>query len=218
MSLTSKITCVAILLCSLLLIVATGRVNIRNFEKVQHSIEEIYKDRLVVKGLIFELSSLLNRKEIAIISGDQNFFNRTNESINSQIADHLQAFRETYLTTNEEVTLNRFSEGIKNLESIEKKMNLLDGVVLTRVESSELKSRIKSLQDDLRTLSSIQLSEGERKLRTSERAVKSMHEFESIENYAVLTLGFLILVFILVPGSRKQQNGQASTDISASAG
>lgn len=96
MNITSKIICTMVILCSCVLIFLTGRTNVRNFEKVHTSIEEIYKDRLVVKGLIFDLSSLLHRKELAIVSGDQTFYVNTNESTNSQMAEHLSAFRSTY--------------------------------------------------------------------------------------------------------------------------
>ena len=87
---TNKIIWTLILVCILLLILVTGQSNVRNFEKVQSSIETIYKDRLVVKGLIFELSSLLHQKEIAIISGNQILYKKTNGSINAEIAKILQ--------------------------------------------------------------------------------------------------------------------------------
>ena len=204
MTLTNKIICISVLIGSFLLILATGRVNIRNFEKVQHSIEEIYQDRLVVKGLIFKLSSLLHQKEIAIVTNDKNFFGPTNESINQKISKHLKDFRATKLTTEEELTLNEFSRGIGTLEASEKEIDLKNEANLSENKSNRLTEQIAALQMNLKTLSNIQLSEGERKLSNSEKAVQSMYRFESIENYAMLFLGLLVLVFIFVPGPTKQ--------------
>lgn len=204
MTLTNKIICISVLIGSFLLILATGRVNIRNFEKVQHSIEEIYQDRLVVKGLIFKLSSLLHQKEIAIVTNDKNFFGPTNESINQKISKHLKDFRATKLTTEEELTLNEFSRGIETLEASEKEIDLKNEANLSENKSNRLTEQIAALQMNLKTLSNIQLSEGERKLSNSEKAVESMYRFESIENYAMLFLGLLVLVFIFVPGPTKQ--------------
>jgi hypothetical protein len=204
MSLASKITCVSVLIGSFLLILATGRVNIRNFEKVQHSIEEIYKDRLVVKGLIFKLSSLLHEKEVALLSGNKSFFASDNNAINEQIDQHLKDFRATELTTQEELTLNQFSRGITALQNLEKQMTLESENWLTPKDSKNLMSQIETLRAKLKILSNIQLSEGERKLSNSEKAVESMNQFESIENYAMLFLCLLIAAFIFVPGPNKQ--------------
>ncbi len=204
MSLASKITCVSVLIGSFLLILATGRVNIRNFEKIQHSIEEIYKDRLVVKGLIFKLSSLLHEKEVALLSNNKSFFVSNNGNINDQIDQHLKDFRATKLTTQEELTLNQFSRGTKKLQKLEKQLSLESENWLTPENSRNLISQIETLRAKLKILSSIQLSEGERKLTNSEKAVESMNQFESIENYAMLFLSLLIAAFIFAPGPKKQ--------------
>jgi len=198
MSLESKFTCIIILLCSFLLILATGRVNIRNFEEVQHSIEEIYSDRLVVKGLIFELSALLHKKELSLVF-DKEKNNMQNELINAQIAKNLQEFRTTQLTSNEEKTLDRFSKGVKFLQAVEKEVDLSNRENLDKIQINQLSDKIQSLQKDLKTLSGIQLSEGKHKMNVSNAAVVKMYKFERIENYALLILGVMMLFFVFIP-------------------
>lgn len=196
---TSKITCIVVFLSSLLLIFAMGRTNVRHFKEVQSSIEGIYKDRLVVNALIFELSSLLHKKQIAITANDESFFGRINASTNLQIEEYLREFRETYLTEFEEKTLNRFEEGLKQLYSLEKKVTNTNKNITILPFSQEIQGQISSLQIDLRTLLDIQLSEGKRKLNLSGKAVEAMDLNQTIENYSILIIGLLILGILLIP-------------------
>ncbi len=210
---TSKIIWTLILVCILLLILVTGQSNVRNFEKVQSSIETIYKDRLVVKGLIFELSSLLHQKEIAIISGNQTLYKEINESINAEIEKHLQSFRATQLTIYEEKTLDRFTKALQTLQARESALGLADGFDITEVNDKMLSAQFNGLQKDLKTLSEIQLSEGKRKLGISDKAVDSMNVFARFENYILIIFGVLILVLIfIVPGASAKESAKPKED------
>lgn len=207
MSTTSKIVWTLGLLCAFLLILVTGRTNVRNFEKVQSSIEEIYKDRLVVKGLIFELSSLIHRKEVAILSKDESFYLHQNTALNGQISELISAFRETKLTPQEEEALDRFSMRVKNL--LEQEMDLTNSKEVQTFFSQESKVRdiIGGLEEDLKLLSGIQLLEGKKKLSLSDRAIDSMNTFERVENYMLIIFGVLMsaLIFI-VPGPKQEED------------
>ena len=210
---TSKIIWTLILVCILLLILVTGQSNVRNFEKVQSSIETIYKDRLVVKGLIFELSSLLHRKEIAIITGNQILYKQINQSIDEEMAKHLLSFRATQLTIYEEKTLDRFTKALETLQAREKALGLSNGFDITEVNDKMLIAQFSGLQKDLKTLSEIQLSEGKRKLGISDKAVDSMNVFARFENYILIIFGILILVLIfIVPGASAKDSDQVQKD------
>lgn len=191
----------AVLLCSFLLILATGRTNVRNYEKLQNSIEEIYKDRLVVKGLIFNLSTLLHKKELAIASNDSNFFLKNNKAVNNKIADLLRQFRETKLTQKEEDTLDLFSRGVKELQASENEISPSQKVTLSNTDYKKLKTKIEGLQNDLVVLSGIQLEEGLEKLKIGNHAVKQMNEFANIETYALVLIGIMMVALFFIPGS-----------------
>lgn len=201
MSATNKIIWILGLLCAFLFILITGRTNIQNFEKVQSSIEEIYKDRLVVKGLIFELSSNLHKKEVAILSQDKSYFSLSNNSINTQMAEYIRAFKETKLTSLEEETLLRFSTNFENLKKLEKEFDF------SKETSKKVFSQIAGLKEDLKTLSGIQLTEGKKKLSMSGKAVASMNFFAQVENYMLIIFGALVLVLIfVVPGQKSSDS------------
>lgn len=195
---SSKITCIIVFLTSLLLIFSMGRVNVRNFSEVKKSVEDIYKDRLVVNGMIIELQQLLHQKELAIVSEDPLFWERTNSSINLQLEELIREFRETYLTNLESETLDRFSSGIKKLKGLEGKVFFENKKMNDFIKKSLLEN-LSSLKIDLKTLSSIQLAEGKRKLYISDKAVEEMKLHQTIENYAILVIGILIIITILIP-------------------
>lgn len=195
---SSKITCIIVFLTSLLLIFSMGRVNVRYFSEVKKSVEDIYKDRLVVNGMIIELQQLLHQKELAIVSEDSLFWERTNSSINLQLEELIREFRETYLTNLESETLDRFSSGIKKLKDLEGKVFFENKKMNDFIKKSLLEN-LSSLKIDLKTLSSIQLAEGKRKLYISDKAVEEMKLHQTIENYAILVIGILIIITILIP-------------------
>lgn len=204
MTTTSKIVFVVGLVCSSLLILFSGQANIKHFEQVQRSVEHIYEDRLVVKGLIFELSSLLHQKEIANISGNEAFYVQTNSSINDQIEANLEAFRTTQLTPSEATTLEKFSTEFEELSSEETALKLSDGHEFSPSEVAPLSAQIHQLQDHLKVLADIQLSEGKRKLMASEESSSSMRLFARVENYMLIIFAVLAIgIIFFVPGSRK---------------
>lgn len=199
MSWSSKGACIVVFLTSLLLIFAMGRTNVANFSHVKTSIKEIYEDRLVVKKMIYDLSRLLHQKELAVVTSDMAFFERTNDSLNLQIQDLIKEFKQTYLTDYERGTLSRFESGITELQTMESEIVAgSDGKIADYI-ASNLTSHIDSLYVDLNTLSQIQLAEGKRKLAVSEKAVEAMKMNQSIEHYSLIVIGILIFIVILLP-------------------
>jgi hypothetical protein len=181
-----------------LFVVLTGRTNVQNFERVQQSLEDIYADRLVVKGLIFELSTLLHRKEIATLTADAAFYANLDPSVNDQIEERLVEFRATTLTPMEEQTLERFAATVEDLKADEAALDLAAAVELSPEESARLAGHMASLKEDLKALSMIQLTEGRRKLSVGDRAVDDMNSIARIENYMLAALAVMLLALIFV--------------------
>lgn len=201
-----------VLLSAMALILITGQTNKRNYEKVQNSIAEIYKDRLVVKGLIFDLVTDLHQKELALAKQDSAFFMNQNQKVNQRILENIKTFEATKLTQLEEETLRNFSVRVTALINSELKTNFAEANTFTSEAISPLKEQINDLHLNLKTLSKIQLEEGKRKLDKSGDAVESMHFFEKIENYFLIIFGILIFAIIFIfPGSNgKYLLGKAS--------
>lgn len=202
MSIFNKAMWCAVLVSAILLILITGQTNKRNFEEVRGSIEEIYKDRLVVKGLIYNLVTDLHQKELALIKQDKSFFPTENKNLNERILKNIEIFRATKLTASEDETLRRFAMGVTNLIASENTLGLnQQEKALKKDDTEALLAMVNGLYGNLDTLSKIQLEEGKRKLLKSEGAISSMRFFERVENYFVIVFGILVFVIIFVfPG------------------
>jgi hypothetical protein len=56
------------------LVLATNLVDRSNFNRIKNSVISIYEDRLVAKGIIFDMNALVNQKQVALLKGDTIFF------------------------------------------------------------------------------------------------------------------------------------------------
>ena len=202
MSITSKAACVIVFLTSILLIFTMGRTNQRHFAELHNSIEEIYKDRLVVKGMIYDMASILHKKEIGLLSTPKIFFEVNNPALRNEMDELLVEYRKTYLTDREETTLMNFEKGVKDLRKVEDAIIYNNNDSISMEFASKYSLLLDSLATDLRSLSRIQLSEGKRKLNVGDRAIEMMNTNQQFENYAIALIGFLILVVILWPKSK----------------
>lgn len=186
------------LISVVLFVVLTGRSNVENFERVQAAVEEIYEDRLVVKGLIFELSTLLHRKEIATISSDAEFYADRNARVNEEIGDRLREFRATKLTPKEAEALERFESNVEVLQATEVELRLAETTELSLAERQRLAGEMANLQEDLRALSRIQLAEGKRQMSVGDKAVDEMNWIAQVENYMLIALAVMLLALIFL--------------------
>jgi len=87
----------------------------KNFLSVKESIVTIYEDRLVAKGVLFEISHLIYEKELAIIQKDKEYFSGKKNSNNEEINTLVLTFEQTKLTRQEETILNRLKENLEGL-------------------------------------------------------------------------------------------------------
>ena len=177
-----------------LLILGTSRTNVVNYQRVQASVEEIYEDRLVVKGLIFELARGLHEKELAHVGGDEEFFLRTNEAVDAGLEESLERFRATRLTPQEELTLNRFAANVDRLKTAEAATQPPQDM------TPELSQLFEALDRDLDALAEIQLAEGRRQLALSDKAVSDMNLGARLQMFMLGLLATAMLcVALFVP-------------------
>ncbi len=211
MSNLNKFMWTATLVCAIALILMTGQTNKRNYEKVQGSIEGIYADRLVVKGLIYDLVTSLHKKEVALLRSNTDFFSGENKTLNDKMKTHIELFKETELTPKEDETLRKFEKDFNRLVAIESKLTSAEYGFSKNRDYNEIERMLTNLYRGLNQLSEIQLEEGKRKLQKSVGAVKSMNFFERIENYFLIIFSVLILIILFVfPGEKKKENAQES--------
>lgn len=139
------------------LIVITNLIDNNNFTRVKDSVVSIYEDRLVVYDLIFEMSKLVQDKEMAIVVSNVDFYLKKNTSVDEQIKGFITSYEDTRLTTQERKVFNIFNDNIQQLRKME-----------TTIVSNDFKDKeilinlIFEIKENLYDLTKIQLNQGKR--------------------------------------------------------
>jgi len=174
------------------LILATNLIDKNNYSKIKDSVETIYKDRLLVKGLILDIKDIVHKKELASVEQDSVFYTSQVEQLNQKMDLLISNFENTKLTKQEEKLLKQFKKDHKSL--VNKEQNLSK---FTSEEFKSLRPYINQLSGGLKNLSAIQLQEGEKQLAISRRAIESVELFTQIEIYFLIFLAVIVQIIVI---------------------
>lgn len=174
------------------IIIATNLIDKNNFIRVKDSVETIYEDRLLAKGLIFDKLKAVHTKELAIAREDSSFFIQENEALNLKFLSLVDRFRATELSSKESKVLEELEENFDRLKKLEKKYRESD-----YTESTQLLNQLDLVKEDLNILSAIQLEEGERQMKISQKAISDVELFTQIEIYFLIFLAVVIQLIVM---------------------
>lgn len=194
MSIFNKIKWILGVLMIFLIILATNLIDNDNFRKIEGAVESIYDDRLLAKDLVLDISMALHKKELAHALSDSLFFIEENEAVDEEIDYLIASFEETSMTKAEKRTVKNLEKHMAELRKRES-----DGV-----NNSLIFEECNSIKVTLNDLADIQLAEGQRQVRLSEKAFDSSELFTRIELYFLLFMGILIQVMILYRPKRDE--------------
>ena len=178
-----------------LIILATNLVDRKNFNIVKNSIETIYADRLVAKDILYDIAGLLWQKELAFVQEPDQFTAQT-AVINEKIAALIDRFATTKLTAREEQLFALFRGNFAELQQVEADLT---------TESAEVafREQLQLLRENLEGLSDIQLKQGKNELFESQRAIKAVDLFTTLEIYALIVIALVIQIGIFYTPSKK---------------
>ncbi|NVK84513.1 MAG: MCP four helix bundle domain-containing protein [Cytophagia bacterium] len=180
-----------------LLIAATNLVDRSNFVQVKESVMTIYEDRLVVKDLILDMYKDMQKKKVAILTEDQQFFTQDNQAVNRNLSTLIERYEATKLTDNEGVVFEELKANIQSLLAAESQVEADNPEV-----ESNLLGMISQIEANLDDLSDIQISEGRRQVSITKRATDSIELFTQLEIYVLIFLAIVIQVIILYRPSK----------------
>ncbi|MDO7136102.1 MCP four helix bundle domain-containing protein [Algibacter lectus] len=174
------------------LIIATNLIDKNNFVRVRDSVVTIYEDRLVANDLIFEMLKSVQEKELAVAISDSTFFDSKNSKVNHNIEALVSRFEETKLTSQEENVFTDLKQNVKLLVDAETKF-----LNSSYADNSMVIKHIESLKTNLSDLSKIQLTEGNRQMSISKRALDSVELFTQIEICILVLLAIVIQIIVM---------------------
>jgi len=196
-----KIRALIIISLLLLLIYAKNLIERSSFKEISRAFSEVYDDRLVVKGYIFDISEKLFTIQELIdhCNIDFDYKNIIDEITKNEneILDIIVDFEQTKLTEQEAVFLTDFKKIIKtdlNIKSYELLFTDTSGVNINQVKLYD--EKISQARKDLEELSDIQLVEGEKLIGKAKSLINKSQIWAQFE-VALLVLIIVVLYLLL---------------------
>lgn len=180
-----------VLAAAFLLVLASNRLNQRNFSAVEQSVDSVYKDRLVVQEYIYTLNNLFHKKELFLIQNDLDIEGTPQFPI---VEDILADFSKTALTTEEAMHLANLKDNYSELKELELKQNT----------KGEMVTVLSKISDNLDELSKVQLMEGEQLTQRSKRSLGMNQLLSSLEIVFLIIIGLLFLVIVFKPEKQEK--------------
>ncbi len=173
------------------LVLATNLIDRRSFRNINDSIVSIYEDRLLVKNIILDMSTTINKKEVAFLTQDTAYLAANNTALSDTLNSDLLKIKDTNLIENEEGYLKTLKEKIALMlqsenELIQNQFSTLD----------DYKTIIGEVNETLDELAHIQMKEGKRVFIKSQKDMDSVELFTQLEIYFLIGLAIIALIII----------------------
>lgn len=184
----------------------------RHFNELGDSFSAVYEDRLLVESYIFEMSDHLSRKKLLVdecnTKGDLNQIKDKINAHNNAIQGLIVAYEKTKLTPTEEVLFKDFKKKIANGLEVEK--THIYGSDFTNAENTRqaLDEVFYSALNTLNHLSTIQITEGEKLTKTSQKIVLGSASDTQFELTLLIVIGTIILTLIFTSSSTMPKTPQ----------
>ncbi|WP_194852467.1 MCP four helix bundle domain-containing protein [Nonlabens antarcticus] len=201
MAFYNKIKWVLGILMVFVLIITTNLIDRNNFVRVKDSVETIYEDRLIANDLIFEMTKLVQEKELAVATTNEAFFKEENRVINNDIQRYIEQFEQTKLTRKETEVFESLKYNFDQVEKSESSF-IASGFITT----DKLSTQITDIKQDLYDLSKIQLNEGRRQMSISKKALDTVELFTQMEIYLLVFLAIVIQIIVMYNPKSKKAN------------
>jgi len=197
MKILTKIRWIASILLVFIVVLLTNLIDRENFNRLSYSVTTMYEDRIVASDVLFELSRIIQKKEIAIYTSDSLYPREQKAKLDSQINELLNKYRQTKLTSKENFIFQQVEEELQTLQKLESKAS--------NSFSEETLKSIETIDHQLVELSKIQLQEGKRQVFASEKVKDSINLFTQGEIIFLVLMAILVQIIILYkPSSPKK--------------
>ena len=176
-----------VLAAAFLLVLASNRLNNRNFSAVEHGVDSVFEDRLVVQEYIYRLNNLFHKKELFLA---KNTLDDKGLPYYPEIKTILADFEKTDLTREEALQLSSLNENYAELKTLEK------AHLKHQASEEDIIAVLGSIGKNLDELSEVQLSEGRQLTQRSKRSLGMNELLSRIEIVFLIIIGILFLIIV----------------------
>ena len=194
-----KVMWIAGVLVVFLLILATNLIDRNHIKGVRASVSTMYKDRLIVKNIIFNISQLTEEKRIAFLLSDSTFYSTNSKKVDDSIYTLIDRFSNTVLTPNEVLYLERLHNNFEKIRALENQVSANKSYFEDEVWRKDMETHFFRVRKNLNSLSDIQIDEGKRELARVKRAFNTIDLFTNIEIAFLVVLGITALALVIFP-------------------
>ena len=187
MTILSKIKWIASVVLVFVIVLTTNLIDKDNFNRLKYSVTAIYEYRVVASDIIFEITILMQEKEIALVTSDSTFLNDQNGQVNQDIQQLMGRYGELSLGPEEQEIYTSLNEELAQLSTLEQ-----DYLQAGTGDYKSLFQSIDNVVHNLYQLSKVQLREGEKKMLMSNETMETINLFTQVE------IIFLILMAVIV--------------------
>lgn len=196
--LLNKIKWFLAVLLIFLLILATNLIDKNNFKVMQKTVDKIYKERLLAKEVLLDISIMFHKKELAYSLNDSTYLRTQNDAVNAEISKLLKMFDRIESTDEEDFIISSLNQNHSKLINLES--NLSPKGTLYTSECAEI---FDAINKNIVELASEQIKEGKAQNLIARRAVNQVELFARMETYFLIFLG-LVLQFIILYNPKKE--------------
>ncbi|MFA0962204.1 chemotaxis protein [Roseivirga sp. BDSF3-8] len=148
----------------------------------------MYEDRIVASDILFDISRIIQEKEIAYTCLEEDSQKSQNSKQNEKLRALIEKYSLTKLTEKETFAFNLLQEKLMSLEQMEDSDDASKESILEIIEK---------IDEHLHDLSKIQLQEGRRQVFISKEAKDTINLFTQAEIIFLIVMGIMIQIIIL---------------------
>lgn len=191
-----KISSVLYLLAIFGILYAANRVDQRHFETAQHTLNSIYKDRVVAQNIIYQLNSIFNKRLLSYYTLSSKDDSKPDFSgQDATIFKLLDEFRETKLTKPEAASFAALEKNYQKLLKLEERTDFS----LEENKSEHLQT-LEQIAFDLNQLSQIQVTESSNLKALGKKSLETKRLMSMTEIALMVLILIVILFFIFYKG------------------
>ncbi len=184
-----------ILAMAFLLVLGSNRLDQRHFSTIQTTVNSVYKDRVVVQDIIYQLNNIIHQKELRFIRND-GF--QGSESENLKAEQLLAEFGATELTPEESNLLKDFRSHFSALKELESKKVESSHEAISYNDMPATK-KFKEIEKTLNGLAEIQFEQSGQLTQLSNKSLGMNMLLSKLEVAFMIIIGIAMLVLIFYP-------------------
>lgn len=184
-----------VLAMAFLLVLGSNRLDQRHFSTIQTTVNSVYKDRVVVQDIIYQLNNIFHRKELRFLLKDNL---KSSISENQKVEGLLSDFETTELTAKESKLLGELKVQFSSLRELEHKMSTSFPETVENNDIEAIKT-LKQIEEKLDGLSQIQLQQSGQLTQLSNKSLGMNILLSKLEVAFLVIIGIAMLTLIFYP-------------------